>query len=157
MNNKHHNKIKLQVAPQILGTMRGTAEEAPRLGWEVPMLQPWSALIKVTWASVYWITPLKQSLQVYCRVKLFVSINRSVDICTAITSNIYKGWDQEEKNSRFRRAWRLAQRALLNCRNRRVSWLRWQGPLLPRGLTSSSGPHAAESHCEIAHCHSRTI
>ena len=100
----NNNKIKLQLVQQILWPKQRTTKGALRLDWKIPCLNS-----KVPWSQD---EPLKIVFPVLLQNenRLF-SINLSLDICTAIPGNIYKGWDPEkDKNHCCLKAWRLAQK-----------------------------------------------
>lgn len=107
--NNSNDKIKLQLAQQILWTKQRTAKRSA----EASLENPQAAILKCLDQGYVGKCALNYPLQTVSPSVLqseSVSINLSVDICTAITSNIYKGWGQgEKKNHCFLKAWRLAQ------------------------------------------------
>lgn len=146
----NNNKIKLQVAPQILWTKQRITKGALRLGWKIPRPQFWSASIKVIRESVHWITPLKI-------VSPSVLQGETVCLHKSLSWHLHCNHKQHLQRVRprgeksyFLKARRRAQSVLRNWRNQRLGWLQWQGSPLPRGLICSRGSSRAESHCELS-------
>lgn len=94
---KINNKIELQRALEILWTKQRSAKAALGLLCGSPTPQFWRALLQATREVSTELPPLKQSLQVYCRVKLFVSINRQLTFVQQSQATFTKGEAQKKK------------------------------------------------------------